>query len=334
MKKILSLLLTLAAVSSISTVSANDIKVLIDGKNIEFDVPPMIIENRTMVPLRKIFEEFGAIVEYEPTERMITAIKDETEIVLFVDRNDMYVDQQEITLDVPAVIVESRTLVPVRAISEAFACDVKWQGETSSVVITSPGTNASADVALTIDFSKDTSGEKKEVHGNIRYNFEQDVLSAMLEDTDGSLKNMFVNNTEAFVNTVGNAWNETVKEILTNKLVNGEDNKAELTEDLNSLIAKKINEYELHANQNYTWESCVIAGKNAIVLKMADIDTMLVSTYIAIVYDEANGFSYYMLEKSMSNMYMLCTRQGEQHINLGFAENNKEAFVNAVAERM
>lgn len=138
-KKLLCAFLTLLIlVSTITVVVANDdIKVKIDGQQVSFDVPPQLINNRTMVPLRAIFEALGASVEWDGETQTVTSKKDETTISLTIGNNLMYVNDKSLTLDSPACIVEGRTLVPVRAIAEALNTDVQWNDDTKTVIITS-----------------------------------------------------------------------------------------------------------------------------------------------------------------------------------------------------
>ena len=138
-KKTLCLFLTiLMMVSAITPVMANgDIKVKIDGQQIAFDVPPQLINDRTMVPLRAIFEALGATVEWDNDTQTVTSTKDKTTISLAINNPTMYVNGAAVTLDSPACLVSGRTLVPVRAISEAFGTTVEWIGNENTVLIDS-----------------------------------------------------------------------------------------------------------------------------------------------------------------------------------------------------
>ncbi|MBE7053642.1 MAG: hypothetical protein E7391_05135 [Ruminococcaceae bacterium] len=115
------------------------INVMYNGKRVSFHKygqNPEIIDGRTLVPLRAIFEALGASVEWDENTQTVTANRDDTEISLQIGSNKMYVNGQEKLLDVPARIINSRTLVPVRAISEAFGCNVGWNENTQTVTIT------------------------------------------------------------------------------------------------------------------------------------------------------------------------------------------------------
>ena len=112
-----------------------EITVTLDGKALSFDVPPQIINNRTMVPLRAIFEALGASVDWNQETKTVTSTKGDTTIKLTIDSNTMYVNGNTVTLDTPACVVNDRTLVPVRAISEAYKTKVDWNGDTKTVII-------------------------------------------------------------------------------------------------------------------------------------------------------------------------------------------------------
>lgn len=137
MKRILSLLLIFCMVFSfqISSSASNPVSVTIDGTPIYFDVQPTIIDGRTMVPLRAIFEALGATVEWDGDTQTVTSVKKDTTIQLTIGDANLYVNGEAKALDVPAQIMDSRTLVPVRAISEAFGCQVDWNAANRIVSI-------------------------------------------------------------------------------------------------------------------------------------------------------------------------------------------------------
>ena len=152
MKKTLSFILILAMTVTLFTgttaFASKDITVELDGQKIEFDVNPEIIDGRTMVPLRKIFEEIGALVKWDNDTQTVSARKNKKTITLSIDSADLQIDKgdtdeegnpiyETVTLEVPAQIVSGRTLVPARAISESFGLDVDWDEDNQKVIITS-----------------------------------------------------------------------------------------------------------------------------------------------------------------------------------------------------
>ena len=117
--------------------AGNGISVYINGREIYFDVKPQIINDRTMVPMRAIFEALGADVGWNESTRTVTGATDDTIIRLTIGQNYLTKNGQTIYLDSPAVIVSDRTLVPARAIAEGLGCTVNWYGDVRVVEILS-----------------------------------------------------------------------------------------------------------------------------------------------------------------------------------------------------
>ena len=120
----------------------NNISVSIDNNPITFDVEPKIASGRTFVPMRKIFEELGCDVERISEEQIILATKGSNIIILRIDSNvliiqDVLSDENEVVeMDVAQFIESGRTLVPIRAVSEALSCKVEWNEPNREVIIT------------------------------------------------------------------------------------------------------------------------------------------------------------------------------------------------------
>ena len=113
----------------------DDITVRISGERIRFDREPILYNDRTMVPMRKIFEELGADVSWNDSEQTATGKKDDRTVKVTVNSKTMYVNNKKITLDTAPIVVSARTLVPVRAVAEGLGCDVDWTERTSTVDI-------------------------------------------------------------------------------------------------------------------------------------------------------------------------------------------------------
>ncbi|MCR3956250.1 MAG: stalk domain-containing protein [Gudongella sp.] len=125
---LLLMILPYYATMSIAQEEEKPISIIVDGKEVMFDSPPIIEEGRTLVPLRAIFESLEAEVEWDPIDRKVTSTKGETTIVLYIGNTKATVNGETIIMDVPPRIINGRTLVPVRFITEAFGGDVKWDG--------------------------------------------------------------------------------------------------------------------------------------------------------------------------------------------------------------
>ena len=136
MKKALFALLALICVfSCVSGITAatGGITVNFCGKFLEFDVPPRIINDRVMVPLRAIFEECGAMVCWDDSTKTVTAMKDDILVILPIGSTKPTVNCEVVELDQPAVIVDGRTLAPLRFVCETFGGIVFWDDESSKV---------------------------------------------------------------------------------------------------------------------------------------------------------------------------------------------------------
>lgn len=148
------------------TTAEDKITVKLNGNAIDFDVQPQLINDRTMVPLRAIFEALGAEVEWNGEKQTILAVKGEVRILLQIGELSIAKqvnggDIQFIEIDSAPVIISDRTLVPVRAIAESFDCSVDWDGATKTVNIygsSAAGTSGNQ-TSNTVDMESDDSLE-------------------------------------------------------------------------------------------------------------------------------------------------------------------------------
>lgn len=123
--------------------AANDYEVptvKVDGAVVEFtEQDPVIVNDRTLVPMRAIFEKMGAEVEWIDTTRTVNAKRGTTTISLTIDSTTAYKKGQPVKLDVAPTIMNGRTMVPLRFISEALGADVEWVGYIQGIYITDRG---------------------------------------------------------------------------------------------------------------------------------------------------------------------------------------------------
>lgn len=119
--------------------SGNSVTVNINGSPLQMDVPPTIIEGRTLVPLRAIFEALGAQVQWDAASQSITATKGNININLTIGSITATNNGTQITLDVPPQIIDGRTLVPARFVGEALGTQVQWDAANQAVDITTSG---------------------------------------------------------------------------------------------------------------------------------------------------------------------------------------------------
>ena len=110
-------------------------KVLLNGRYLVFDQPPINRNDRILVPMRAIFEALGADVDWDDGLRKVTGTMEDRQVQLIIGDNTAYINATPVLLDVPAMIENSRTLVPVRFISESLDADVDWDGTTKTAII-------------------------------------------------------------------------------------------------------------------------------------------------------------------------------------------------------
>lgn len=87
-------------------------------------------DNRVLVPLRAIFEALGAQVNYDSKNKKITGILGDRVVHLTLNKKEALVGNKQVILDVPAQVVDSSTLVPVRFIGESLGAEVVWENNT------------------------------------------------------------------------------------------------------------------------------------------------------------------------------------------------------------
>ena len=123
--------------SGCTTLAEEKIKVTLDGQAMDFDVAPIIQNDRVLVPMRAIFEGLNCSVDYTDIDgkQVITAKNNSNTISLEIGSNEMTVNDEKVSLDTVPVIIDDRTLVPLRAVSEALDCNVDWDGDTKTVAI-------------------------------------------------------------------------------------------------------------------------------------------------------------------------------------------------------
>lgn len=110
------------------TVYSLDIEVRVDGNTLLCDVPPIIKNDRVLVPLRSIFEALSCDVSYkeEFDGNYIYAVRGNDLIAHKIGSDSLFVNGETLKMDVSSEIVSDRTLVPLRAVSEALDCSVLW----------------------------------------------------------------------------------------------------------------------------------------------------------------------------------------------------------------
>lgn len=126
-KKFTALSLMLAmSLAPININANNSIKIMIDGAELETDVAPVIVNDRTLLPIRTIVENIGGTVDWDAKNAHATIKKDNDVLMLAIDSLIANVNGQNVMLDVSAKIIDGRTMVPVRFVSENLGLSVDF----------------------------------------------------------------------------------------------------------------------------------------------------------------------------------------------------------------
>lgn len=113
----------------------------VDGISVTIDVAPQIIEGRTLLPIKWVAEPLGAVVSWDPTDRKVTVSLGGTTLELWIGKSQARVNGRSIAIDsqnakVVPLIVNGRTMLPVRFVAEQLGADVQWEQATKTITIT------------------------------------------------------------------------------------------------------------------------------------------------------------------------------------------------------
>ena len=133
---VLCMLTSLFAFVPATVSAADDITVILNGQKLEFDVPPQLMNDRTMVPMRAIFEALDTTVYWNDSNETVSAYSSVSgTIVLPIGGTTATVNGEAYELDQPAVLKDGRTLVPIRFVAESLGATVGWIDATQTVTI-------------------------------------------------------------------------------------------------------------------------------------------------------------------------------------------------------
>ena len=187
MKKKLALLLIFTltlTLFSIPAFASDEIKLEINGNIVTPSVAPVIENGTTLVPLRIISENLGATVEWDGTVRQVNIAKDETKIVLTIDKTTAIVNDMDTTLLLAPKIINGSTMVPIRFVSENLGVYVNWDSSSRTVQISATNDftkpEAETPVQTTVTTGQKNALEKAKSYLSIM-NFSREGLIDQLE---------------------------------------------------------------------------------------------------------------------------------------------------------
>ncbi|MGB5823831.1 MAG: copper amine oxidase N-terminal domain-containing protein [Proteocatella sp.] len=118
---------------------SSNIRVIIDGKQVMFDVSPQAINGRIMVPMSTIFRELGLTVSWDSATKTAEGTNSDISIVFTINSNKALVNGQEQILDVPARAINNKTMIPLRFLSENMGYNIVWI-QSSNLILMSKST--------------------------------------------------------------------------------------------------------------------------------------------------------------------------------------------------
>lgn len=138
-KRIFASALAITMAFTSATMAADEITVNVNGVKVEMDQQPVIENGRTLVPLRAVAEALGCTVAWDDSTKTASFTQGDVIAIVTVGENYIILSDgvynDRMLIDTPAVIVNSRTMIPLRALSESFGFDVEWDANTRTVNI-------------------------------------------------------------------------------------------------------------------------------------------------------------------------------------------------------
>lgn len=144
MKRRLCKVLPSVVLLTTAVMASAQIRVYVDDRRVWFqDADPHMMQSRVFVPLRGVFEQMGAEVMWNGSTDTVTARKGNTDVQVVIGNRTAYIDGVARTMDVAPHMMNGRTMVPLRFISESLGADVRWDSALDAVYIDSTGTSTS-----------------------------------------------------------------------------------------------------------------------------------------------------------------------------------------------
>lgn len=141
-RRLLQTVLPLVVLLTTAAMASAQIRVYVDDNRVWFqDAEPHMMQSRVFVPLRGVFEQMGADVMWNGQSQLVTARKGSTDVQLKIGSRTAWIDGVARTMDVAPHMMNGRTMVPLRFISESLGADVRWDSVADAVYITAAGTS-------------------------------------------------------------------------------------------------------------------------------------------------------------------------------------------------
>jgi hypothetical protein len=273
----------LAASMGMAALADDAVNVVVNGETIDFtgDQAPVILNDRTLVPFRAVFEKMGAKVNWYEDSQTCEATYGSITVTLMIGDNVMHIgDATTVAVDVPAQIINDRTMVPIRVISEGIGATVGWDEDTRTVTVNSPEVTESFPESVeSIKASAGVTNEEKGVTVTFDYPVVTDEYTASNKLNDSILADII-----DAAQQIADSYNGDEKEINISYSINANAN-GEFE------VLYSVNDEELVYKASYA----IASGSridNDIIENQEDEDRVFnIVTYTADKKDE-NGDAY------------------------------------------
>lgn len=172
-KLLLAILILLFTLSNFPAWAGQEnIKLSINGEILLLEDKPLLISDRTLVPLRVVSENLGGMVDWNNEDKIVTITFADKNIIIPIDSKEVKVNGTTMTIDVPAKIINNRTYTPIRFISEVIGNYVAWDEDSKTVHIGTGKNQLSEEKQLLLTLWEKTITENFYDNYSITYEFE------------------------------------------------------------------------------------------------------------------------------------------------------------------
>lgn len=203
MKKMVSVLLTISLLITVMSLSAcaaettenktillqvGNTQMLVNSQPQTLDSEPVVVNGRTLVPIRAIIEAMGGTVSWEQSTSTAVLTYGSDEIRLTINSLTAYVNNEEYQLDTAPAVINNRTMLPIRFIAENFNFNVEWNDDTQEITITE---NMSGEIPVE-ELSNTNNPEVNNMSNQLKIKIGNRTLTATLAENSSvdALKEM------------------------------------------------------------------------------------------------------------------------------------------------
>ncbi len=286
MKKFLAV--TMAVLMFGGNAFASTISVKLNGADVEFsNQQPVIVDGRTLIPLRGVFEKLGYEITWDGATKSAEFVNESKKVKITVNSNTFVVDDDMVyELDVPAQIINGSMMLPLRAVGEAAGLEVGWDGESKTVSLSSAGaeqTTEETTAEVTTEKATETTTEEKLINGVPESELKIVQMSARCFVTFYSL--------DALVSSF--AYNDSYNMAVAANAMEYSDSDEEIEEAVNQAITE-CERYKKVASEIETSEMDERTVKKFVDFIDANIDDykFLKNLYLTDMYDDLTDEQY------------------------------------------